>query len=105
VPVPNLGPKPVPRSPKTIAAQPSLSTGASTAWPGDGWWHHHGKWQPDGLIDKRLRYYSDVAVAATRFRSTSGMAHEAGGATMPQIDSQGSVVDQKQSIDLGYSDQ
>jgi outer membrane protein TolC len=101
----NLGPKPVPPSPETIAAQQSLSTGASADWPGDGSWHDLGDRLRDGLIDEGLRHSSDVAVAAVRFRRTSGMAHEACGATRPRIDTRGGVVEKKQSIDLGYSAQ
>jgi len=104
-PVPNLGPKPVPRGPETIAAQQSLPTSASAPWPGDGWWHDLGDRQLDGLIDEGLRDSPDVAAAAARFRRASGMAQEARGATLPRIDAQGSVVEQKQSINLGYPDQ
>jgi NodT family efflux transporter outer membrane factor (OMF) lipoprotein len=104
-PVPNLGPKPLPRGPETIAAQQSLPSEAGAAWPGDGWWHALGDAQLDALIGEGLSNSPDVAAAAARFRRASGMQQEARGATLPQVDVQGSVTQQKQSINLGYPDE
>lgn len=104
-PVPDLGPKPLPRGPETIAAQQSLPGVAGTAWPGDLWWHELGDPQLDALIDEGLRNSPDVAAAAARFRRAAGMAQEARGATLPSLDASGTVTEQKQSINLGYPDQ
>ncbi|HEX8056499.1 MAG TPA: efflux transporter outer membrane subunit [Novosphingobium sp.] len=104
-PIPNLGTKPLPRGPETVEAQQSLPTTPGAAWPGDLWWKAIGDPQLDALIDEGLRNSPDVAAAAARFRRAAGMAQEARGATLPSLDVGGSVVEQRQSINLGYPDQ
>jgi NodT family efflux transporter outer membrane factor (OMF) lipoprotein len=103
--VPDLGPKPVPRGPESVAAAQSLPGTPGAAWPGDGWWRALGDPQLDALIDEGLRNSPDVAAAAARFRRAAGMQQEARGATLPQVDVEGTVTQQKQSINLGYPDQ
>jgi NodT family efflux transporter outer membrane factor (OMF) lipoprotein len=104
-PVPDLGSRPLPRGPETFAAEQSLPTSAGATWPGDGWWHVLGDAQLEALIDEGLRNSPDVAAAAARFRRASGMAQEARGATLPRIDAQGGIAEQRQSINLGYPEQ
>jgi NodT family efflux transporter outer membrane factor (OMF) lipoprotein len=104
-PVPDLGPRPMPRGPQTVAAAQSLPAITGAAWPGDGWWHSLGDAQLDALIDEGLRNSPDVAAAAARFRRASAMTQETRGATLPRIDAQASVVEQRQSVNLGYPDQ
>jgi NodT family efflux transporter outer membrane factor (OMF) lipoprotein len=104
-PVPDLGPKPLPRGSESVAAEQSLPRTPGAAWPGDGWWRSFGDAQLDALIAEGLRNSPDVAAAAARFRRAAGMRQEARGATLPQVDVQGTVTEQKQSINLGYPDQ
>jgi NodT family efflux transporter outer membrane factor (OMF) lipoprotein len=104
-PVPDLGPKPLPRGPETIASQQSLPGTPGASWPGDGWWRSLGDAQLDALIEEGLRNSPDVAAASARFRRAAGMQQEARGATLPRVDAQGTVTEQKQSINLGYPDQ
>jgi len=104
-PVPNLGTKPVPRGPETVDSQQSLPATPGAAWPGDLWWKAMGDPQLDALVDEGLRNSPDVAAAAARFRRAAGMVQEARGATLPSLDLGGSVVEQRQSINLGYPDQ
>jgi NodT family efflux transporter outer membrane factor (OMF) lipoprotein len=104
-PTPDLGPKPLPRTPESVAAERSLPAQPGATWPGDLWWQALGDPQLDGLIEEGLRNSPDVAAAAARFRRAAGLAQEARGATLPQVDVQGSVTEQRQSINLGYPDQ
>ena len=104
-PVPNIGPRPLPRTPESVAAAQSLPGQANAAWPGQGWWRGLGDPQLDALIEEGLRTSPDAAAAAARFRQAAGMQQEARGATLPRIDAQGSVTEQRQSINLGYPDE
>jgi NodT family efflux transporter outer membrane factor (OMF) lipoprotein len=103
-PVPQLGTRPLPRGPESVAAQQSLPATAGATWPGDGWWRSFGDTQLDALIDEGLRNAPDVAAAAARFRRASAMRQEARGATLPQVDVSGGLNTQKQSLNLGYPD-
>ncbi|RZJ99619.1 MAG: efflux transporter outer membrane subunit [Novosphingobium sp.] len=104
-PVPQLGPKPLPRAPQSVAASQSLPGQPSAAWPGDGWWRGLGDAQLDALIDEGLRNSPDVAAAAARFRRATAMRQEARGATLPRLDVGGSANYRKQSLELGYPDE
>jgi NodT family efflux transporter outer membrane factor (OMF) lipoprotein len=104
-PVPDLGSRPAPRAPESVAARQSLPATPGAAWPGDGWWRGFGDAQLDALIDEGLRNSPDVAAAAARFRRAAGLRQEARGATLPRLDAQGAVTERKQSVNLGYPDQ
>jgi NodT family efflux transporter outer membrane factor (OMF) lipoprotein len=100
-PIPNLGPKPVPRAPSSIAAGQSLP-GAAAAWPGEGWWLGYGDPQLTTLIEEGLRNSPDVAAAAARFRQATSMQQTAGGALLPSLDAEGGAGVTKQSYNNGF---
>lgn len=103
--VPDLGPKPVPRAPETIAADRSLPTSAVAAWPQARWWQDYGDAQLTALIEEGLKTSPDVATAAARFRRAGGLAQQAGAATLPSLDLTGKVGLDRQSINMGYPDE
>ncbi|MDR2856283.1 MAG: efflux transporter outer membrane subunit [Novosphingobium sp.] len=104
-PLPDAGPRPLPRGPGTIAAGRSLPGSAGAVWPGDLWWRSLGDPQLDALIGEGLRNSPDVAAAAARFRRAAGMVSEARGATLPALDVNGTVIERKQSLNQGFPDQ
>jgi NodT family efflux transporter outer membrane factor (OMF) lipoprotein len=99
--VPNLGPKPIPRGPETIAADQSLRTSASAAWPRDAWWQDYGDPQLTALIEEGLKASPDVATAAARYRRAAGLTQQAGAATLPSLDLRGAANLEKQSYNTG----
>ncbi len=102
--VPDLGPKPEIRAADSVASSRSL-TDAQAAWPGDGWWRAYGDPQLDRLIEEGLNGSPDVMAAAARLRRAQGLAKQAGAALLPRIDGQASVVETRQSLNMGYPDE
>lgn len=99
--VPDLGPKPVPRGPETIAAEQSLPPSSAAVWPSDAWWQDYGDAQLTALIEEGLRASPDVATAAARYRRAAGLTQQAGAATLPSLDLRGSASLDKQSYNTG----
>lgn len=99
--VPNLGPAPMPLAADRIAASGSLPA-QGAAWPDDQWWRAFDDPQLTALIEEGLRNSPDVAAAVGRFRRAAGLAQEAGGATLPSVNAQGSVTLNKQSYNYGF---
>ena len=102
--VPDLGPKPVPRGPESIASSQSLPATPSAQWPAEGWWTMFGDPQLDALIQEGLANSPDVAVAMARLRRAGGAAQQAGAATLPTIDGSGQAGVSRQSLNMGYPD-
>lgn len=100
--VPDLGPKPIPVAPESIAAERSLAPTTNAAWPGGNWWTAYGDPQLDGLIEEGLRNSPDVSIALARYRRAGGYAQEAGAALLPRVDVQGQATLDKQSYNMGY---
>jgi NodT family efflux transporter outer membrane factor (OMF) lipoprotein len=100
-PIPNLGQKPVPRTPASVEASRSLPGNAAT-WPGDGWWTGYGDAQLTALIEEGLRNSPDVAVAAARFRAASAYQQQAGAALLPTLDGEAGAGVTKQSYNNGF---
>lgn len=103
--VPDLGPKPVPRGPETVAAEKSLPAGPEAAWPRDAWWQDYGDPQLTALIEEGLKASPDVATAAARYRRAAGLAQQARAATLPSLDATGRVGVDRQSLNMGYPEQ
>ena len=102
--VPDLGPRPVPRGPETVAAEKSLPASPEAAWPRDAWWQDYGDSQLTALIEEGLKASPDVATAAARYRRAAGLAQQAGAATLPSLDVTGRVGADRQSLNMGYPD-
>lgn len=83
--VPNLGPKPLPRSASDYASSASFAA-ARSEWPADGWWKRYGDAQLDRLIGEALAGSPDLEAAAARMRSAEGFAQRASSALKPTID-------------------
>ena len=103
--VPDLGPKPLPRTPETIAATQSLPAGAAAAWPQDMWWRDYNDPQLTALIEEGLKASPDVATATARYRRAAGIVQQTGAAGLPSLDAKGKVGLDRQSLNMGYPDQ
>lgn len=103
--VPDIGPKPVPRGPNTIAASQSLPEAGSGQWPADAWWTAYGDPQLDSLIAEGLVNSPDVAAATARLRKADALAQQAGAALLPTLDAAGAAGLTKQSYNLGFPPQ
>lgn len=99
--IPDLGPKPLPREPQTLAAERSLPASTS-AWPRDAWWQDYADPQLTALIEEGLRASPDVATAAARYRRAAGLTQQAGAARLPSIDLRGQAQINKQSYNNGF---
>lgn len=99
--VPDLGPKPLPRGPETIAAERALPATAA-AWPHDAWWRDYGDAQLTALIEEGLKGSPDVATAAARYRRAAGVVQQAGAARLPSLDLRGQARMEKQSYNNGF---
>lgn len=100
--VPHLGSTPQPLAPGAVAAERSLPASPAATWPGEGWWADYGDAQLDALIAEGLRSSPDAAAAEARFRKAGALAQQAGAVTLPRVDVQGQVQEQKQSLNMGY---
>lgn len=101
-PVPDLGPKPVPRAPASIASSQSLGGATAATWPGDGWWTSYGDAQLNGLIAEGLANSPDIAAAAARFRRAAGMTQQSRAALLPKLDAEAGAGVVKQSYNNGF---
>lgn len=101
-PLPDVGPKPVPRAPDSIAAVQSLPATPEGAWPAERWWQAYGDAQLDALIAEGLNGSPDVAAAAARLRRAGGLAQQAGAARLPSLDVSGQANIEKQSYNNGF---
>lgn len=99
--VPDLGPKPLPREPQSVAAERSLPASAA-AWPRDAWWQDYGDAQLTALIEEGLKASPDVATAAARYRRAAGLTQQAGAARLPSLDLRGQARMEKQSYNNGF---
>ena len=82
--VPDLGPKPQPRSAASLASIRTLPD-EQGAWPGDGWWKRYGDAQLDQLITEGLAGSPDIATAAARLARAEGLARREGAVPRPQL--------------------
>ena len=88
--IPDLGPKPEPRSALDYASSESLA-GTAAQWPSDGWWRSYGDVQLAQLMQEALASSPDLQAAAARLRTAEGFAQRAGAALKPQVDAFGSA--------------
>ena len=88
--IPDLGPKPEPRSALDYASSESLA-GTAAQWPSDGWWRSYGDAQLAQLMQEALASSPDLQAAAARLRTAEGFAQRAGAALKPQVDAFGSA--------------
>jgi NodT family efflux transporter outer membrane factor (OMF) lipoprotein len=102
--VSDLGPKPLPRPPETIAATQSLPAGTAK-WPEDAWWQGYGDPQLTALIEEGLKASPDVATATARYRRAAGVVQQAGAAGLPSLDLRGQAQLAKQSYNNGFPPQ
>lgn len=113
-PIPRLAPAPAPiagvAAERSLAAAPAAAGAGQqdaaqqqdAAWPAEGWWRVYGDPQLDVLIAEGLAASPDVAAARARLDRASALARQAGAAGWPQLDLQGGVSEEKQSLNMGF---
>src|SRR5687767_8480022 len=77
--IPNVGPKPQPLAPFSLASERSFGAG-SAQWPAADWWRNLGDPQLAGLIEEALAKSPDLAVSRARVARARGLAEQAGAA-------------------------
>ncbi|WOF43576.1 efflux transporter outer membrane subunit [Sphingopyxis indica] len=97
---PDLGPKPAPAAPQSLASSASLA-GDPGAWPVEGWWRAWGDPQLDALIAEGLAGSPDLAAAAARVRAADALAQQAGAALLPRVGAEASAGGVQQSKTMG----
>jgi NodT family efflux transporter outer membrane factor (OMF) lipoprotein len=102
--VPDLGPKPAPTAPESLASDVTLA-GTGAAWPVEGWWRGFGDAQLDALVAEGLAGSPDVAIAAARVRAAEAMAQQAGAALLPRVGADASAGGGQQSRNMGIPPQ
>jgi NodT family efflux transporter outer membrane factor (OMF) lipoprotein len=104
VATPELGPRPQMRAPQSIAAERSLPATPGASWPAQDWWRSFGDPQLAALIDEGLRNSPDISVATARLRKASAVVGESRAATLPTLDAEGKLYEQRQSLNNGFPD-
>lgn len=94
--VPDLGPKP---QPKTFAP-PAIDL-APAEWPAERWWSAYNDPQLAILIEEALAGSPDMATAAARIRKADAMAQQAGAARYPSLSAQGQATRTRRSQNDG----
>lgn len=102
--VPDLGPKPAPTAPESLASDVTLA-GTGAAWPVEGWWRGFGDAQLDALVAEGLAGSPDVAIAAARVRAAEALAQQAGAALLPRVGADASAGGVQQSRNMGIPPQ
>lgn len=98
--VPDLGPRPEPRTAASVESRQSLAADA-TDWPAEDWWSVYGDTQLSTLMEEGIRNAPDMAAAAARFRQAAAAARQAGAALAPTVDLNASAGGTKQSYNMG----
>ncbi len=103
--VPDLGPKPIPRTPQSVAARAALAgttlASASASWPAADWWTAYGDPQLTRLIELGLAGSPDLAVAIARVAAAQAQVREAGAPLAPRGQANASAGGAKQSYNNG----
>jgi NodT family efflux transporter outer membrane factor (OMF) lipoprotein len=94
--VPDLGPKP---QPKTFAP-PAIDL-PQTEWPSARWWAAYNDPQLANLIEEALAGSPDMATAAARIRKADAMAQQAGAARYPSLIATGQATRTRRSQNDG----
>jgi len=101
---PDLGPRPVPAAPESLASDKSFADAAGV-WPVEDWWQEWGDSQLDTLIAEGLAGSPDIAAAAARVRAADALAQQAGAALMPRLGAEASAGGVQQSKTMGIPPQ
>jgi len=101
---PDLGPRPVPAAPESLASDASFADAAGV-WPVEDWWQAWGDSQLDTLIAEGLAGSPDIAAAAARVRAADALAQQAGAALMPRLGAEASAGGVQQSKTMGIPPQ
>lgn len=103
--MPQLGPQPRALSADQVSAGNSLAAPASeSGWPVDGWWQVWGDSQLNALVAEGLAASPDMAAAQARLDRAAALRRQAGAASLPRVDVQGGVQEERQSLNMGFPD-
>jgi NodT family efflux transporter outer membrane factor (OMF) lipoprotein len=98
---PDLGEKPLPESPDSLAATESF-TAPKAGWPDAEWWKAYRDPQLDALIAEAISGSPDLKIAAARLREADASAQEAGAALAPDVTAAGAVQPTRESLNQGF---
>ncbi|MDG2004701.1 MAG: efflux transporter outer membrane subunit [Novosphingobium sp.] len=90
------------RAAQTIAESKSIAGSEEGEWPSEEWWRGFGDPQLDTLIAEGLENSPDLAASMARFRRASGLATEDGASLYPQVDVDGSIYQDRRSLNNGF---
>lgn len=100
---PDLGAAPLIKAPVAYQTSRSFDVPAA-AWPSDQWWKAYGDAQLDALVEEALTGSPSLAQAEARVRRAVAIVGQAEAARLPVITGEGSVQEQRQTLNLGYND-
>ena len=77
--------------PQTLNNGSLLEAAEGAAWPRESWWQDYGDTQLDSLVNQVLDGNPDLRVASARVTQAQGLAAMRYGATLPQVQADGSI--------------
>jgi NodT family efflux transporter outer membrane factor (OMF) lipoprotein len=104
--VPDLGPKPEPKSPASLASERSFAPipagGEHPAWPDGAWWTAYRDPQLLHLMDEALAGSPSLAAAAARVRAAQGIARQNPGGMQigGSLEANGGISKQSQNMGI-----
>jgi len=101
---PDLGPLPQPKAESSLASQKSFAAPAAD-WPAQDWWTAYHDPQLNALIAEGLAGSPDIRVAEARVKEADAQARQSGAALYPHLTANGSVSENRQSLNQGFPKQ
>jgi NodT family efflux transporter outer membrane factor (OMF) lipoprotein len=89
--VSGIAPNARPLDPQTLNNGSLLEAAEGAAWPRESWWQDYRDTQLDSLVNQVLDGNPDLRVASARVTQAQGLAAMRYGATLPQVQADGSI--------------
>jgi NodT family efflux transporter outer membrane factor (OMF) lipoprotein len=86
-----IAPNARPLDPQTLNNGSLLEAAEGAAWPRESWWQDYRDTQLDSLVNQVLDGNPDLRVASARVTQAQGLAAMRYGATLPQVQADGSI--------------
>lgn len=101
---PDLGPLPQPKGEAQLATEKSFAA-PDRPWPAQDWWTAYRDPQLTALIAEGLAGSPDIRAAEARVRAADALAQQSGAALYPHLTANGSVSEERQSLNMGFPKQ